>query len=243
MTQMRQITSEEERIVRRAALEFRSGMLVNLGIGLPTLVPAHLPAGVDVMFHSENGFVGMGPALDEGTPDHDIIDAGGRACTIADGGAFFDSLMSFAIVRGGHLDLAVLGAFEVSVAGDLANWKIPGRLTPGMGGGMELAQKANQVLVITRHLDKHGRPKIVGECSLPLTARQCVDTVITERAVLRMRHGKLQVTSIHPHHTMDTVLEGMTATIGIAEPLQPWEPKSETPKSPDSPVRRTGGAQ
>ncbi|MDY7108437.1 MAG: 3-oxoacid CoA-transferase subunit B [Planctomycetota bacterium] len=230
MTQTRAPMQDEERIARRAALELRPGMLVNLGIGLPTLVPQFLPADVDVLFHSENGFVGMGPALEDGTPDHDIIDAGGRACTIIKGGAFFDSLLSFAIVRGGHLDLAVLGAFEVSIKGDLANWKIPGRLTPGMGGGMELAQKANQVLVVTRHLDKKGRPKIVRECSLPLTARHCVDTVITERAVFRRRDGALALISVHPDHTIDSVLEGIEVPMRVIEPLQSWDQPPESPE-------------
>ncbi len=222
MTAPRQLSPEEETIVRRAALEIETGTTVNLGIGLPTNIPLYLPQGVEPMFHSENGFTGMGRRLENLTPDHHVIDAGGQACELVSGGAFFDSVLSFAIVRGGNLDLAVLGAFEVSVEGDLANWKIPGRLTPGMGGGMELAQKANRVLVITRHLDKKGRGKIVGQCTLPVTARRCVDTVITERAVLRMRDGRLVVSSIHPDHTLQEVLEGSDAPIEVATDLEPW---------------------
>lgn len=222
MNAPRQLSPEEETIVRRAALEVDTGTTVNLGIGLPTNIPLFLPADVQPMFHSENGFTGMGRRLEHLTPDHHVIDAGGQACEIVQGGAFFDSLMSFAIVRGGNLDLAVLGAFEVSLDGDLANWKIPGRLTPGMGGGMELAQKANRVLVIARHLDKKGRGKIVRQCSLPITARQCVDTVITERAVFRMRNGRLLVTSIHPDHTTESVREGSDAPLEIAADLEPW---------------------
>jgi 3-oxoacid CoA-transferase B subunit len=222
MTDPRQLSSEEETIVRRAALEIDTGMTVNLGIGLPTHIPLYLPPDVEPMFHSENGFTGMGRRREDLTPDHHVIDAGGQACEIVPGGAFFDSLMSFAIVRGGNLDLAVLGAFEVSVDGDLANWKIPGRLTPGMGGAMELAQKANRVLVITRHLDKRGGGKIVRQCTLPVTARHCVETVITERAVLRMRDGRLTVTSIHPDHTLDDVFEGTDATVPVAASLEPW---------------------
>lgn len=219
---MRHLDREEETIVRRAALELTSGMTVNLGIGLPTLIPLYLPEGIEPLFHSENGFVGMGRRLEHLTPDHDVIDAGGQACEVVEGSAFFDSVMSFAIVRGGNLDLAVLGAFEISVAGDLANWKIPGKLTPGMGGAMELAQKANRVLVITRHLDKKGRAKIVRHCSLPVTAYACVETVVTERAVLRRREGQLVVTSIHPDFTIDDVMAGSDAPIDLAESLQPW---------------------
>jgi acetate CoA/acetoacetate CoA-transferase beta subunit len=222
MITQRELTAGEETILRRGVQELRSGMVVNLGIGLPTFVPRFLPAGLDVMFHSENGFVGMGPPLDGATPDHDVIDAGGRACTILEGGSFFDSVMSFAIVRGGKLDLAVLGAFEVSVRGDLANWKIPGKATPGMGGGMELAQKANGVLVLSHHLDKRGRAKLVERCKLPLTASGCVDTLITERAVFRRRDGCLQLTSIHPDHTVIGALEGIEVKVEVAEPLEPW---------------------
>ncbi|MFO7655215.1 MAG: CoA-transferase [Candidatus Krumholzibacteriia bacterium] len=238
----RRLGAAEEVIVRRAARELRSGMVVNLGIGLPTFVPRYLPDGVDVAFHSENGFVGMGPPLEGGTPDHEVIDAGGRACTVSPGAAFFDSLLSFAIVRGGNLDVAVLGAFEVSLAGDLANWKIPGRLTPGMGGAMELAQKANCVLVVSRHLDKRGRGKIVAECSLPLTAPRCVDVLVTERAVFRRRAtelaggeatitpaggvrppGRLQLVSVHPEHTVDSAREGCPPQLEVADELEPWE--------------------
>lgn len=224
MSEPRRLDVDEETIVRRAAREIRSGMVVNLGIGLPTMIPNFLPDHVDVLFHSENGFIGMGERVEDGTPDDDVIDAGGQSCTIVPGGAFFDSLMSFAIVRGGNLDLAVLGAFEVSVDGDLANWKIPGKLTPGMGGAMELAQKANRVLVISRHLDKKGRAKIVETCSLPLTARGCVDTVVTERAVFRRQDGRLRVTSIHPSQTVESVLAGIDTKLAIASELEPWTP-------------------
>lgn len=212
----------EETIVRRAGMELRSGMVVNLGIGLPTLVPAYLPDGVEPMFHSENGFIGMGEPLQNGTPDHDVIDAGGQACELVRGGAFFDSLTSFAIVRGGNLDVAILGAFEVSIRGDLANWKIPGKLTPGMGGAMELAQKAGRVLIISRHVDKKGRSKIVETCSLPITARGCVDTLITERAVFRKRGERLVLTSIHPEQTVESVLEPIEVSVDVAERLEPW---------------------
>ncbi len=234
MSKPRQLDSVEETIVRRAAMELEDGMVVNLGIGLPTMVPAYLPAGVEPMFHSENGFLGMGEPLEDKTPDHDVIDAGGQACELVPGGAFFDSLMSFAIVRGGNLDVAILGAFEVSVRGDLANWKIPGKLTPGMGGAMELAQKANRVVIISRHLDKKGRPKLVESCSLPITAWGCVDTLITECAVFRKRDDRLVLTSVHPDYTIDEVLGPINGSIEVPiqveEPQEPWD-RSETRSS------------
>ena len=221
----RPVKPDEEIILRRAARELASGMLVNLGIGLPTMLPRFLPDGLDVTFHSENGFIGMGDALADGTPDSPVIDAGGRPCTVVPGAAFFDSLLSFAIVRGGNLDLAVLGAFEVSVEGCLANWKIPGKLTPGMGGGMELAQKANRVLVLSRHLDKKGRGKLVGECSLPLTAPRCVDAMITDRAVFRRIEGRMQLVSVPPGGSVELAMAGIrcrsprrrsAGTVGLA---------------------------
>lgn len=214
---------DEEIILRRAAREITSGTLVNLGIGLPTMLPRFLPEGVEVTFQSENGFTGMGPALEDGTPDHPVIDAGGRACTVVPGAAFFDSLLSFALIRGGNLDLAVLGAFEVAVNGDLANWKIPGKLTPGMGGATELAQKANHLLVVSRHLDNRGRGKLVERCSLPLTATGCVDTLVTDRAVFRRREGTMHLTSVHPGHSVDGALEGIDAEVPVADDLEPWE--------------------
>jgi 3-oxoacid CoA-transferase B subunit len=217
------VRPDEAIILRRAARELRSGMLVNLGIGLPTRLPAFLAPDLDVTFHSENGFTGMGPPLAGGTPDHHTIDAGGRACTVVPGAAFFDSLLSFTIVRGGNLDLAVLGAFEVSITGDLANWKIPGKLTPGMGGAMELAQKANRVLVVSRHTDKRGRGKLVRDCTLPLTASGCVDTLITDWAVFRRRNGRLYLTSVHPDRTVETVLGCLDVAVPVLDSLEPWE--------------------
>ena len=215
-------TQAERVIVERAARELRSGMVVNLGIGMPTLIPSMLGDDVAVVFHSENGFAGMGAPVEGGTPDHDVIDAGGRACRLIPGAACFDSVMSFAMVRGGNLDMAVLGAFEVSMAGDLANWMIPGKLTPGMGGGMELAQKANRVIVVSYHTDKKGRAKLVEACTLPLTAAGCVDTLITERAVFRLRDGRMTLVSVHPDHTRQSVLEPIRASVPVAEPLETW---------------------
>lgn len=219
----RELIEAELDLLHRAGQEVRHGMVANLGIGLPQYLPAHIPAGRDVTFHAENGFVGMGEGDPVGTPDSDIIDAGGLACSVVPGAAFFDSLMSFGIVRGGNLDLAVLGAFEVGVNGDLANWKIPGRLTPGMGGGMELAQKANHVLAIGHHVDKRGRCKLVRRVQLPLTAPECVDTFITDRAVFRRREDKLTLSSVHPDHTMADVLACIDFDVPVADAMEPWE--------------------
>jgi 3-oxoacid CoA-transferase B subunit len=216
------MTPQEETILRRTARELRSGELVNLGIGLPTLLPPLLPPDLDVAFHSENGFVGMGVPRPGGTRDDDIIDAGGRACTLVPGAACFDSLLSFAIVRGGHLDIAVLGAFQVSLEGDLANWMIPKKLTPGMGGGMELAQKARRVIVISRHTDKQGRGKLVRRCTLPLTAPGCVDTLITERALFRRREGRMTLTSLAPGHDLESALGPLDVEVPLAQELEPW---------------------
>jgi 3-oxoacid CoA-transferase B subunit len=214
--------AEERCIVERTARELQPGMTVNLGIGLPTKIPQVLPDDHGILFHSENGFVGMGPPLEGGTPDNDIIDAGGRACTLQAGAASFDSIMSFAIVRGGKLDVAVLGAFEVSIAGDLANWMIPGKLTPGMGGAMELAQKANRVIIMSRHLNKQGHAKVVKRCTLPLTAKGCVDTLITERALFRRKNGRLVLCSIAPDYSREDVLERIECDVEIDEPFEDW---------------------
>ena len=218
----RVIKPEEEIILKRAARELSAGMLVNLGIGLPTHLPRFLPPDLDVSFHAENGFVGMGEQTPGGTPDDNIIDAGGGSCQVVSGAAFFDSLLSFTIVRGGNLDMAVLGAFEVGYNGDLANWKIPGKLTPGMGGGMELAQKANHVLVISRHSDKKGRSKLVERCSLPLTAPGCVGTLVTERALFRRIDGAMTLCSLAPGDTVEAVQESLPSPVPVADEMEAW---------------------
>lgn len=176
--------SPKTRIARRAAAELVSGQVVNLGIGLPTRILQHLPPGVDIFVHSENGILGMGPRCPRGAEDPSLIDSGGDYVQLRPGAAFFDSALSFALVRGGRLDVAILGTLEVSGQGDLANWVIPGRFAPGIGGGMELAQKARKVIVTTTHTTGKGRPKILKRCTLPVTARKCVTTIVTELAVL-----------------------------------------------------------
>ncbi|WP_096171616.1 3-oxoacid CoA-transferase subunit B [Cohaesibacter sp. ES.047] len=171
-------------MVARAAREIESGMLVNLGIGLPTRVVNYLKPDLEVGLHTENGLVGVGPELGLDDADKDLIDAGGAYISALPGGAFIDSAMSFAIVRSGRLDLTMLGAFEIAANGDLANWKIPGKFSPGVGGGIELAQKARRVVVLTTHTDRKGNPKLLEACTLPLTARACVSRIFTDMAVV-----------------------------------------------------------
>jgi 3-oxoacid CoA-transferase B subunit len=170
-------------IARRAAVELRDGQLVNLGIGLPTLIPAYVAPGLEIWIHSENGIVGVGGTAAADSVDTELIDAGGVYVTVAAGGAVVDSATSFGIIRRGLLDVTFLGAMEVSQFGDLANWMIPGKFAAGVGGGAELAQKARRVIVTMTHTDKDGNSKIVKQCALPLTARRCVSTIITEHAV------------------------------------------------------------
>lgn len=193
------------RIAERAAREIRDGDVVNLGIGIPLLVPEFLPDNVRCVIHQEAGYIGMGPRATPETEDATITDAAGNRVTLLPGAACFDSLTSFAIVRGGHLDCAILGALEVDQSGSMANWIIPGKWAPGIGGGMELAQKARRVVVTMRHCDKTGSPKVLARCNLPLTAPHCVTTIVTELAVFKCERGKLRLVDLLGEATVDEV--------------------------------------
>ena len=176
-------------IAARAAREVPDGALVNLGIGIPLLIPQYLPEGVRWIVHQESGYVGMGPAAEPGAEDETLTDAAGNHVTLMPGASCFDSATSFALVRGGRLDVVFLGALEVDAGGNLANWIVPGKWSPGIGGAMELAQKARKVVVTTRHVGKDGSPKILPECTLPITAPRCVSTIVTELAVFEVEPG------------------------------------------------------
>jgi acetate CoA/acetoacetate CoA-transferase beta subunit len=185
-------------IARRVAVELQAGQIVNLGIGLPTLVKNFIPASVEVLLQSENGLLGLGPEPGAGHEEPDITDAGGRLATILPGGCFFDTASSFAMIRGGHIDLSVLGALQVDSCGNLANWMIPGHFVTGIGGGMDLATGARKIIVATEHNTKDGQPKIVDRCTLPLTVVGRVSTIVSELAVMDVTPQGLVVREIAP---------------------------------------------
>jgi acetate CoA/acetoacetate CoA-transferase beta subunit len=209
-----------QKIAKRAAQEIKTGMIVNLGIGIPSLVPDHLPDDVHVMFHAENGVVGMGPSPDKGNEDENLCNAGGFPITILDGASYFDSATAFGIIRRGLLDVTVLGALQVSEKGDLANWIVPGKRVPGIGGAMDLAQKAKRVIVVMNHTDKAGNPKIVKECSLPLTSKRCVDLIIPEMAVIEVKNDQLVLKELMQPYTVDDVIKNTGTALVISEDLK-----------------------
>lgn len=195
-----------QRIARRAAQEIEDGMIINLGIGIPTLVADFIPADKKVWFHAENGILGTGPSPQPGEENPMLCNAGGFPVTLVEGASFFDSSTAFAIIRRGLLDMTILGVLEVSQQGDIANWIVPGKRVPGMGGAMELAQKAKKVMVVTTHLDKQGRSKIVRQCSLPLTAKRAANLIITDMAVMEIGEKGLILREVmHPYHVHDVI--------------------------------------
>lgn len=203
------------RIAKRAAKEIHDGLIVNLGIGIPTLVADHIPQDIHVLFHAENGVLGTGPSPDPGKEDPALCNAGGFPITTVMGASYFDSATAFGMIRKGYIDITILGALEVSEKGDLANWIVPGKRVPGMGGAMELAQKAKKVIVLMNHVNKQGESKILKTCTLPLTARMSVDLIITDMAVMEVTEEGLVLKEVMAPYTVDDVIRNTEATLKI----------------------------
>jgi 3-oxoacid CoA-transferase subunit B len=212
-----------EQIAKRAAKELRDGYYVNLGIGMPTLVANYVPAGMTVWLQSENGLLGMGRFPHEEEVDPDLINAGKQTVTGVPGHSFFSSADSFGMIRGGHIDLAILGAMEISQEGDIANWMIPGKLVKGMGGAMDLVAGVKKVVVMMEHNAKNGAAKLIPQCTLPLTGRRCIDMIITDLCVLEMDKDqrRFRLTEVAADVTVDQIRGKTTAEILVAEQLKP----------------------
>lgn len=213
----KQMALDKNGIAKRIAQELKDGWYVNLGIGIPTLVANYIPEGIEVEFQSENGILGMGPFPFEGEEDPDLINAGKQTITVRNGASFFDSATSFAMIRGQHVQLTVLGAMEVSQNGDIANWKIPGKMVKGMGGAMDLVASAENIIVAMMHSNKAGESKILKACTLPLTGVGCVRKVVTELAVLEIKEGKFHLLERAPGVSIEEIIAKTEGDLVVSE--------------------------
>jgi acetate CoA/acetoacetate CoA-transferase beta subunit len=217
---MADLRDPKEIIAARVAKELKDGDVVNLGIGLPTMVANFLPEGVHIILQSENGIMGMGPAAEKGKEDVDIVNAGAQYVTVNPGAMFFDSATSFGIIRGGHVDATILGALEVDRHGNLSNWIVPGKMVPGMGGAMDLVVGAKKVIIAMQHTQK-GAHKILKECRLPYTAVGVVDMIITEMGVMEVTKDGIVLTELHPNYTIEQIQEATEAELTVSPDLKP----------------------